>query len=847
MKGKKLISGILALGTVLSGTSFAQIPADVAGTGYEEPIQVLAALGIMVGDGDGNFRPNDNLTRAEVAKLAIHAMGIDSAVNSSDQSKFPDVSADYWAKGYINLATSMGIVIGDDNGNFRPFDPITYAEAMTIMVRATGFKPSAEQKGGFPGGYILVGSENGMNKNVKGSGHNPITRGSVAYLTLNTLKTKMMEQTNYGGNIKYEVGEKTLLSDRHGVTELTGQVKAIASSAIDGASTLNDSQVKIDDKIYDTSCNVSKLLGYNVTFYLKDKGKGDETVILALPTAGKNNTLSVSSDLFDKITSKGGNKAISYYLSETSSKKQLAELSANATLIYNGRHSVLDDKLLDLDGKSAEMTLLDTDKDGKFDIVFVTSFYNMVVDSVSSSGKITDKISSKTITLNDDVTYTVSRGVEIIKVSDLAEYDVLSVAESADKQLYEIVASNNKVSGKITAISDGRYYIGTDGYKTAPGFGGSLKVGEQATLYLDYKNKIVSTDSFSSRDGSYGYLTKAYYVDNDEVARFKIFTADGEEKLFDGTPKIKLNGDGAKKAKDVVKAIAGEEFRAQLVTFKKDSDGKISEINTAKDNSSTGKVDKNNFTLNYSLKDAAYNAQTGKLGNVKITDETIVFDIPAGSEDYSVRNKSMFEDKQKYTARIFDVTEDLSARAVIVTSSSLSANASESIAVVKEIARGTGSDDEVSDILIALTEGKETKLFAENDVLKKSGGKKLKSGDIIQMKKNSAGKITSIRVLFDSENPKEEFVKSPAEDLETVYGKVTKKFSASVNVSVNGESEVNYFVPENTVVYKVDTALSKNNVSVAKISDIQVFDSDDESRVFIKLYKNAVKEIVIVE
>ncbi len=851
MKGsnKKFISGLLALGTLSSGAAYAQIPADVAGTGFEEPIQVLAALNIMIGDGNGKFRPNDNLTRAEVAKLAIHAMGIDSAVNSSDQSKFPDVSEDYWAKGYINLATSMGIVIGDDNGNFRPFDPITYAEAMTIMVRATGYTPSAEQKGGFPSGYILVGSENGMNKNVSGSGHNPITRGSVAYLTLNTLKTNMMEQTNYGGNVKYEVGTKTLLTDRHKVTELTGQVKAIATSAIDGASTLNDGQVKIDDKIYDADCNVSKLLGYNVTFYLKDNGKGDESVILALPTEGKNNAVTIDSDLFDKVTKKNSNKAISYFTSENSSKTQTAELSPSAALIYNGRHSALDDSLLDLDGKTAEMTLLDTDKDGKYDFVFVTSFYSMVVDSVTSSGKISDKNSSKTITLDDDVTYTISRGVENIKVSDLAEYDVLSVAESADKKLYEIVASNRTVSGKVSSISNGKYFIGSDGYKLSPDFKGELKVGTEATFYLDYKNNIVSTDSFSSLSSDYGYMTRAYYVDNDEVVKFKIFDKNGTEKLYEGASKIKLNGNGAQKDQTVLKTIlGGGEFKAQLVTFKLNEDGKVSEINTAKDNSSTGAVDKNSFTLNYSLKNTAYNASNEKLGNVKITDETVIFDIPAGSEDYSVKDKSMFEDKQKYSALIFDVTEDLTARAVIVTSSELSTNASESIAVVKEISQGTNSDDEISDVLVALTNGSETRIFAENEnVLKKTDGKKLKSGDIIQIKKNSSGEIASIRVLFDSENADEEFTKAPAEDLDVVYGKVTKKFASSINVTVNGGSAVNYSIPSDALVYKVDTKASKNSVSTAKTSDIQVYDADDESRVFIRLYKNAVKEIVIVE
>ena len=48
-------------------------------------------------------------------------------------------------------------------------------------------------------------------------------------------------------------------------------------------------------------------------------------------------------------------------------------------------------------------------------------------------------------------------------------------------------------------------------------------------------------------------------------------------------------------------------------------------------------------------------------------------------------------------------------------------------------------------------------------------------------------------------------------------------------------------------VYSVDTTVSKNNITVAETGDIQVFDADENNRVFIKLYKDAVQEIVIIK
>ena len=848
---KNLLCGIIAATTLLSSVSaFASVPSDVEGTGFEEPIQILAALDIMVGDGNGQFRPNDNLTRAEVTKIAIHAMGLEDAASStSGQSKFPDVSTDFWANGYINLATSNGIIIGDDKGNFRPLDPITYAEAMTIMVRAIGFEPAALQKGGFPNGFVLVGSENGLNKQVSGTTHNPITRGNMAILAVNTIKANIMEQTSFGDIPQYEITEKTLLGSKLKVSQHSGQITAIPTSSINGSSTLVDGQVKIDDKIYSTEYNANRLLGYNVDYYIRNEKGDEEVLILALPTKGKNNTISIKAELFDGITTKNSNKAISYLKSETSTKKDIAELAPDAKLIYNGRYNELTDELINMTDKSGKINLLDTDKDGKYDIVFVASYYNMVVDTVSSSGKINDKYDAASITLDDEVTFSITRGLENLKVEDLREYDVLSIAESLDHELFEVLVSNNTIAGKITAISGDKYTIDGKQYEVANNYTGELKIGTEATFYLDIENKIAATDTAMLLSSNYGYLSRAYSTD-DEVVKFKIFTKEGKDEVYEGAEKIRLNNAGAQKAETVLAALQSEgQVPAQLITFKLNSDNKISEIQTATDNSATGAVNKNHFTLNYKLTDAVYNETLKKLDNVKIDENTIIFDIPAGATtDFEIANISMFEDEQKYDVHVFDMSEDFTAKAIIVTNSRLNTNADSSIAVVKTIAQGQNSDDEVADVLVAYIDGKEEKLFAEDDtVLLKAEDQKLETGDIIQIKKNHEGEIVSIRLLFDISTKATEGTATPAEHLETVYGKVTKKFTDSINVTVNGGSTVNYSLSKDVRVYKVDTTLSINQISVAETGDIQVFDETENNRVFIKIYKDVVQEVVIIQ
>ncbi len=72
-----------------------------------------------------------------------------------------------------------------------------------------------------------------------------------------------------------------------------------------------------------------------------------------------------------------------------------------------------------------------------------------------------------------------------------------------------------------------------------------------------------------------------------------------------------------------------------------------------------------------------------------------------------------------------------------------------------------------------------------------------------------------------------------------------KKFAGSMNVTVNGGEVMNLQLPSDVKVYSVDTAKTKNQVTVATTGDIQAFDEDEGN--FVKIYKDIVEEVVIVK
>ncbi len=843
---KQIIATVLSTGFVLSSLSaMAQIPQEIKGTRYEEPVSVLSALNIMNGDENGEYRIDDTIIRSELTKMAVTAMGMEDAAETSKGTvHYDDVSSDHWANGYINVATTLGIIEGDGDGNFRPNDEITYREAVTIMVRAAGYETAAQSKGGYPNGYISVASENKMLSKVEGSANTPITRGNVAILTNNTLETKKMEQTGFGSTPEYSVVDKTLLSDNLKTEKITGQIKAIGAMTLRGVAAVNDDRIMIGDTVYDNSYNAGNLLGYNVTAYAKKDSYNEKSIILAIPASGKNATIEITAELFDELTTKGGNDAVLYYENDSASKSKTVVIASDAQIIYNNRSVEYDRELLDISEKSAYMTMLDVDTDGKIDIVFITEYENFVVDYVTAS-KITD-INNNVIKL-EDIEYKLYQGFNEIKVSDIKKWDILSIVKSPTDDYHEIYMTRNTVSGRVSAKGKNGYTINDIEYKTAKNFTETLSIGQRGEFCLDISGKIAAVKNVSTVTNSYAYLTNAYATTGGDSVEIKIVDKNGEKLTLVLSNKVKLNGSTVTDDAVLEALLSDGKANKQLITYTKNSSDNITEINLAADKTETETVDENNFTMNKKLTDAIYSADTAKLGNVRITDDTIVFDVSDAS-DIRTDNKSIFSDNQKYTGFVYDMTENFDAGVIVLTDTAYKPEIDAAIAVVMDVSTGINSDDEEIDVITMLSEGKELKLNAkDNTTLVKGEGEKLEAGDIIQYKTNGENEVAAIRVLFDIDAKGTEFTSEPERDLETVYGKITKKFSNSINVSVNGGTNINYIAGDGVAVYSVDTSNSKNNITKADFTDLMVFDEDENNRVFIKIVEDTVKEIVIIK
>lgn len=121
-------------------TSYCPFPDVELGAWNYTAIATLANAGIIAGYGNGNFGPQDNITRAELA--TILARFCDETV-TADGDMFTDI-AGHWARNYINVAAKAGLVTGYGDGTFGPDNLITRAETVTMINRILERKASED-------------------------------------------------------------------------------------------------------------------------------------------------------------------------------------------------------------------------------------------------------------------------------------------------------------------------------------------------------------------------------------------------------------------------------------------------------------------------------------------------------------------------------------------------------------------------------------------------------------------------------------------------------------------------------------------------------------------------------
>jgi len=576
---------------------------DTAGTACETAADVLSALGIVEGKSEGSYEPDSSLTRAEMATIILRAMNM--AEGAVGKDIFTDVPASHWGYANVSAAYQMGIVNGTSETTFAPDATVTYEQAVKMVVAALGYTVEAEAMGGYPTGYLAKAAHLDVLKGVTVGGD--MTRGNMAILMYNALDKPLLEKASYGDDsYKYDADEAVTMLTRYlKVEKITGKVVQTPMACADLSPTrvLSD-EVRVSDGettmlMKKGDSQAQELLGVRAEILYREDTITEKPIIVSIIRRASSEVVDVP--VKDIEMGKTTDKELVY---EKDDKVQRADIEG-ATLVYNGRVRTMDASLLKPDIGTVRLV---SETGAEYNLVIVESYSNYIVQSVNTvEDKITFKDGKGTLTvdLSDNSVNTVltdEKGTPIT-LKDIAEWDIVSVCRDREENpsVCRVYSTYKTVEGTVRELdlTGKEVVIDETAYPIAYSMNTKdLKLGKTASYHLDFTGAVAAVTESEGASRVYAWLSAAQNTKGmDPIPQFKMFTENGEWKVFKTTEYVELNGErmDAKKllenGKDKDEMYLSMEaptlvdntgkIEPQLIAYEVNEEGLITKIETA--------------------------------------------------------------------------------------------------------------------------------------------------------------------------------------------------------------------------------------------------------------------------
>ncbi len=215
---------IISIGLVLAMTASLLVLPTAAAT-ESEMIQTVQALGIMVGDENGNMNLDDSVTRAQFATMSVRATPGGDSLSQTAYAPFPDVPATHWSAAYVTVAVQSGYIVGYTDGTFQPDNQISLAEGLTMVLKILGYS-SEYFTGTYPQAQMLLADQLGLCDDVTATLSTDILdRGDAMTIFYNALTAKTSAGQVYLTTLGYTLDSK-------GEVDLTALINATMDGPI---------------------------------------------------------------------------------------------------------------------------------------------------------------------------------------------------------------------------------------------------------------------------------------------------------------------------------------------------------------------------------------------------------------------------------------------------------------------------------------------------------------------------------------------------------------------------------------------------------------------------------------
>ncbi|MGN0178615.1 MAG: hypothetical protein ACI4DY_04125 [Monoglobaceae bacterium] len=634
---KRIIAAMCTVSLLMMSMQLMVSAADTAETSISEKEKMLDALGIQIEE----IVYRDNFVQA----LAGFFYDDPKSVSAAD------------------AAYQMGLI--ESGEKFVGKSGFTIDEALKYAVIVLGYKPVAEEMGG----YNTIANQLRLADGI-GATDTRISHDSAVRILYNMLDAKPMKRLlSSGGNEYAREDDATILELNRNIYKVSGIVTANEyTSLYDSKDRERQGYIRIDkDKYLLKDPSEKELIGRNVEAYVHKSKDNDDEIIYITENRGKDRVLELDAE---DIESAAKDFSSIKYIDGNESRS--VNLEPVLSVIYNGV-SYADYTADDLKPTDGSLTLIDNDKNGRYDVVVVKAYQTIVVKSIDRDEKVlnnkyTFKGSTESIDLedNDYMDYRIYNGKgEEVDFSYIEVNDILSVMQSKSGEVIpvSVYVSRATVGGTVETENGtepeltigGKLYKMSDSYlKFLDSEKKTTKVGDKCTFYLDYFGKIAY--SISILDDSYCMFYKAANRDVWDY-QIKFMDINGEWNVLPLANNVKID-DIKMSTEKAFSEIDGAS--PQVVKIHTNSKGEVDGIDFAE---AVSTYDEDKFTkigeisLYYRAQDdmrsfeCKYYAESGAK----------LFVIPKDINDmegYYVRNVSgFFTPDHRYPITIYDISK----------------------------------------------------------------------------------------------------------------------------------------------------------------------------------------------
>ncbi len=792
-----------------TNTAFTDVPSSHWASGY---VSYAANQNIVNGYGDGTFGPDDTVKYEQAVTMIMRTLGFEY---------FATTNGGY-PTGYLAAATRYGLTDGVSNtvvgseANRGTIAQLLYNGIDTPIMAPFKWNTNGEVEyavyDGTDAAYKTLMSENlgvvkikGVvlaNKAVDITGPKSIDLSEEEAVNVHIVDTYDSTNDAFKAYANY-----TITQMENGVQQYDNAGNPVGTPRI----------FTKDFLVGDS--DIADFIGKRVVLYaVEDKNIDKFVVVSAALDSTTNKTAEFNLDQYSAfVPAATGTKAkVQYFKAETDKDETDLVLENVVNVVYNnvGGYTTA---LFGTNGVTknspygGKITLVDNNSTSGYDVIFVEVGATAVVDEVNGT-KVVFKESAELAsgdTINyikvnaeaEDEIYAFYKDGAEIAVTDLQEWDVLTIVAAADTSDYVVAeVINTTVSGAIGATSSSLtsatgYKYAIDGKKYDVAYGNykanKLQYGDAGIFYIDKFGKIAAFSEDASVSGgvagNYGFVLYGAYETStmkDKVYVIKLLTANGAE-IFDVATKVSyyyagddtrytltsanafiingVSGAGAEVKGTTTEFLAGNQF--ELIKYTTNSAGEINAIYEAG-------YDADKFAFVANVADD-YDADNLKLGKALDENATVFFlassttgatpsmvngfakndVINVGGTNYKISTSSCavgtiadLIDDEDYTGKLYVDNKGELGNLLVVTTGWGKTAASSSIAVVTDVATAQNDDFDACQILSYYVDGElKEGVYTTNDAMDAN----LTEGDIVKLSVASTGVITAVDILVD--------------------------------------------------------------------------------------------------